>query len=233
MQDLPKRFVGLHGETLSNAVCLKLPCGQQWNIVLFKSHKKIYLQEGWAKFAKHYRLDHGHLLFFKYEGNSQFGVSICDKSACEIDYPSIPAHSYGNLKMETEKYDSVLPPSSSSQKRMRTNDSKIKSRDLEEEIEAEGSKFKNQRPKIMQENHMILCAHLFFPFAGKFKRSKNGSQGAHTSYRDSRAFKEASSFSSTNPFFRKVVRDHSSANYNMVSRSISHSLYLFRCFKYT
>ncbi|PON51128.1 B3 DNA binding domain containing protein [Parasponia andersonii] len=175
--DLPKKFVLLHGEALCNVVFLKLPCGQQWEIGLLKSHGKVYLQQGWPKFTKHYRLDYGHLLFFRYEGKSHFSVSICGLSTCEIDYLSIPAHSDGNLgvpiREQTEEDDSVLLPTSPAHQRMRSSGS------------------------------------------DKFRKSKKGIRRTYKSYRDSRAFAEASSFSSSNPFFKKVVRDHPSACYNL------------------
>ena len=109
----------------------------------------MWLNQGWPKFAKHYSLGVGHLLIFRQEGNSRFQLSICDSSTCQIDYPSIPAHSdesevKGNPKMPNKEEtkddddddDSVqilgssspcpntaeipLPPISPPRKRMRT-----------------------------------------------------------------------------------------------------------------
>ncbi|XP_056175461.1 B3 domain-containing transcription factor VRN1-like [Syzygium oleosum] len=47
----------------------------------------VWLCKGWRKFMEHYSIDHGHLIVFKYEGDSIFRVIIFDKSASEIDYP--------------------------------------------------------------------------------------------------------------------------------------------------
>lgn len=125
MQDLPKKFVRLYGEALPTRVLLKLPCGQQWKIGLLKTQGKVYLQQGWPEFAKHYGLDRGNLLFFRYKGNSHFSISIYDKTTCEIDYASHSVLYDENRKVaseeETEEDDSVLPPRSPSHKRMRTN----------------------------------------------------------------------------------------------------------------
>lgn len=46
--------------------------------------------DGWQEFANHYSIKRGHVLVFKYKGNSKFRVVICDYSTCEIDYPSNP-----------------------------------------------------------------------------------------------------------------------------------------------
>lgn len=48
------------------------------------------LQEGWPEFSEHYTLKRGHLLVFRYEGNSVFNAVISDKSTVEIDYPPTP-----------------------------------------------------------------------------------------------------------------------------------------------
>ncbi|PON92223.1 B3 DNA binding domain containing protein [Trema orientale] len=200
--ELPKKFVWLHGEALSSTVFLKLPCGQQWEIGLLKSDGKVYLQQGWPKFTEHYQLDNGYLLYFRYEGNSHFGVSICGLSTCQIEYPSIPTQSDGKLKVpsrkeKTEEANSVTPPTSQAQKRMRTSATGMcplghvagmKSQVSQKKTESGGS---------------------------KFKISKTGSGRTYKSYKDSRALEAASSFSSPKPFFKKVVRDHPSACYNL------------------
>lgn len=50
----------------------------------------VWLDDGWREFANHYSLKRGHLLVFRYEGNSKFHVVICDITICDIDYPSNP-----------------------------------------------------------------------------------------------------------------------------------------------
>ncbi|GMN57954.1 hypothetical protein TIFTF001_027058 [Ficus carica] len=141
MLKLPQKFVKLYGESLSNSVVLKPPFGSTWKIGLKKRKGMVWLQQGWPEFAKHFALGFGHLLFFRYKGNSQFQLSICDRSTCEIPSPSIPAHLderdvNESKKEETEgDHDSVqifdssssgeedLPPSSPPHKRVRPSTS--------------------------------------------------------------------------------------------------------------
>ncbi|PON51126.1 DNA-binding pseudobarrel domain containing protein [Parasponia andersonii] len=55
---------------------------------------------------------------------------------------------------------------------------------------------------------MKICA------TGKLRKSK-GSRGTYKSYKNSRAFEKAGSFSSSNPFFIKIVRGDHRACYSM------------------
>ncbi|PON54054.1 B3 DNA binding domain containing protein [Parasponia andersonii] len=87
---IPQKFVRKYGETLSNSVFVKLPCGSKWKMHLTEQDKKIWFEKGWPDFAKHYALKRGSMLTFRYEGNSEFQAVIFDTSTVEIDYPSIP-----------------------------------------------------------------------------------------------------------------------------------------------
>ena len=57
---------------------------------LTKHNGKFWLKAGWPEFAKHYALEIGDLLVFRYEGNSKFRVVIFDMTTVEIDYPFVP-----------------------------------------------------------------------------------------------------------------------------------------------
>lgn len=50
------------------------------------------LQKGWPEFAACYSISIGHVILFKYEGNSQFHVTILDNSCTEIEYPMSASH---------------------------------------------------------------------------------------------------------------------------------------------
>ncbi|TKY69301.1 B3 domain-containing transcription factor VRN1 [Spatholobus suberectus] len=89
---LPKNFTRKHGDGMSNPVFLKPPDGTEWKIYWTKHDGEIWFQKGWKEFATYYSLDHGHLLFFEYEGTPHFDVHIFDNSALEIDYPSHGTH---------------------------------------------------------------------------------------------------------------------------------------------
>jgi len=84
---MPRKFVEKYGEGLPKAIYLKTPNGAKWKLNLVKSNGKIWFEKGWKEFAEHHSLAHGHLLLFKYQRISHFGVHIFKKSALEINYP--------------------------------------------------------------------------------------------------------------------------------------------------
>ncbi|XP_035539099.1 putative B3 domain-containing protein Os03g0621600 isoform X2 [Juglans regia] len=85
---IPRRFIRKYGEGLSNVAFLKLPNGAEWKLELTKCDGRVWLQKGWQEFMEYYSLKLGHLLVFRYEGNSHFYILVFDESATEIDYPS-------------------------------------------------------------------------------------------------------------------------------------------------
>ncbi|PON54051.1 B3 DNA binding domain containing protein [Parasponia andersonii] len=89
---VPRKFLSKCGETLSTSVSIKLPCGSRWEMKLRKDDDKFWLDQGWPEFVKHYSIGRGHMLTFRYYGNSEFHAVIFDTSTVEIDYPSVPFH---------------------------------------------------------------------------------------------------------------------------------------------
>ncbi|XP_027189947.2 B3 domain-containing transcription factor VRN1-like isoform X2 [Cicer arietinum] len=85
---IPNSFTKKHGNDTSNPIFLKTPDGKKWKIYLTKKDGDIWFHKGWMEFAKHYSLDHGHMMFFQCEEKetSQFDVHIFDKSTLEIEY---------------------------------------------------------------------------------------------------------------------------------------------------
>lgn len=76
-----------YGNDLSDTISLILPPNKVWKFDLVRQNNKAFLQNDWPNFVEFYSLSHGHLLVFKYRGNSCFNVVIFDMSASEIDYP--------------------------------------------------------------------------------------------------------------------------------------------------
>ncbi|RDX75556.1 B3 domain-containing transcription factor VRN1, partial [Mucuna pruriens] len=103
---LPKYFTRKYENGMSNPVFLKPPDGTEWKIYWTKHDGETWFQKGWKEFATYYSLDHGHLLFFEYEGTSYFDVHIFGKSAVEINYPSHGNHD-GNSSIMQIIDDSV------------------------------------------------------------------------------------------------------------------------------
>ena len=92
LQWIPQKFIRKCGETLSNSVFVKLPCGSKWKMKLTTQDDNMWLEKGWRDFAKHYSITKGSMLVFRYEGKSEFHAVIFDTCFVEIDYPSIPVH---------------------------------------------------------------------------------------------------------------------------------------------
>ena len=76
LQRIPQKFVRKYGETFSNSVFVKLACGSKWKMELTEQDNKIWFENGWLDFAKHYALKRGSMLIFRYEGNSEFHAFI-------------------------------------------------------------------------------------------------------------------------------------------------------------
>ncbi|KAL4595973.1 hypothetical protein ACB092_12G130600 [Castanea dentata] len=84
---IPKKFIAKYGVDLSNMAFLMIPNGTTWKVKLTKRDGEVWFENGWCKFASCHGLTLGHLLVFRYEGNSHFYVLIFDATATEIDYP--------------------------------------------------------------------------------------------------------------------------------------------------
>ncbi|TYH78883.1 hypothetical protein ES332_D03G020400v1 [Gossypium tomentosum] len=82
-----KLFVKNQGNSMSSPAMLSVPSGEVWKVELTKCNGKIWFENGWLEFSNHYSLDFGHLLVFRYDGNSNFHVVIFDRTATEILYP--------------------------------------------------------------------------------------------------------------------------------------------------
>ncbi|KAJ1394935.1 DNA-binding barrel domain superfamily [Sesbania bispinosa] len=115
MQKIPNGFTKKYGGDMSNPMNLKPPDGTEWKMYWTKHDSDIWFQNGWKEFATNYSLDHGHMVLFEYKDSSHFEVHIFDKSTLEIQYPFQFHGSQENLDKISD--DSVeildeLPPSS-------------------------------------------------------------------------------------------------------------------------
>ncbi|XP_056163526.1 B3 domain-containing protein Os03g0620400-like [Syzygium oleosum] len=107
---IPKSFLRRCGKDLSNSVLLKVPGGSTWTIELEKCNNgMVLLWKGWREFMEHFSISHGHLIVFKYKGNSTFRVIIFNKSASEIDYSSSSGKtSYLGSELSSPKTEDVI-----------------------------------------------------------------------------------------------------------------------------
>ncbi|RZC76665.1 hypothetical protein C5167_000814 [Papaver somniferum] len=84
--ELPKEFTVKYGKKLSDNAIIKVPHGI-WHIGLRKDEGVISFENGWPEFMEFYSICVGHVMFFRYDGNSEFQLHIFGKDATEIDYP--------------------------------------------------------------------------------------------------------------------------------------------------
>ncbi|KAI6678421.1 hypothetical protein NL676_039217 [Syzygium grande] len=105
---IPKEFLGRFGKDLSSTVLLKVPGSSTWTIGIEKRNNgTFWLWKGWREFMQHYYIGDGHLVVFKYKGNSAFRVIIFDKSASEIDYWSSSILNLGNGFISPKREDVI------------------------------------------------------------------------------------------------------------------------------
>ncbi|WOG84933.1 hypothetical protein DCAR_0104118 [Daucus carota subsp. sativus] len=84
---LPREFLRIFSKNLKDSIMLNVPGGLEWPVDLERQKAKVWLQNGWPKFADCYSISFGYLLVFEYMGDSKFQVFIFDPSSLEIDYP--------------------------------------------------------------------------------------------------------------------------------------------------
>ena len=87
LQLIPKKFISKYGVDLSDMTFLTIPNGTKWKVKLTKRDGEVWFQNGRCEFASCHALTLGHLLVFKYEGNSQFSVLIFDATTTKIECP--------------------------------------------------------------------------------------------------------------------------------------------------
>ena len=86
LQRIPDKFVQKFGVDLSDMAFLTIPNGRKWKVKLTKHDGEVWFENGWCEFASCHALTMGHLVVFRYEGNSAFSVLAFDATATEIKY---------------------------------------------------------------------------------------------------------------------------------------------------
>ncbi|KAF5190974.1 B3 domain-containing protein [Thalictrum thalictroides] len=86
-REIPKKFTRIFGKELSDIAVLKVPgSSKEWNVDVRKDEDCIWFQNGWHEFVIYHNISVWHLLVFRYDQNSSFGVVIFDMRASEIVY---------------------------------------------------------------------------------------------------------------------------------------------------
>ena len=88
LQRLPEIFLQKFGDQLSSIATVNGPNGRVWQLGLEKDENSTWFSDGWDKFLDYHSISNGHILIFKYQGNSTFNVLFMfDMTAGKIDYP--------------------------------------------------------------------------------------------------------------------------------------------------
>ncbi|KAI4330313.1 hypothetical protein MLD38_028611 [Melastoma candidum] len=87
---IPRKFAQKHGTSLPALLHLQLPSGHMEQVELWREDGDLFLQNGWADFARLCCISFGYFVVFRYEGDSLFHVVVFDVTACEIEYPARP-----------------------------------------------------------------------------------------------------------------------------------------------
>ncbi|XP_074335332.1 B3 domain-containing transcription factor VRN1-like isoform X2 [Apium graveolens] len=171
----PKKFVTIFGKNLKDSVSLTTPSGSQWLVELKRHKGEVWLQNGWPEFAKFYSICFGYLLVFKYNGDSNFRVSIFEPSALEIDYPVNFVKSTPEKKRvleiddfsSSESSDNVLRPCKKTRTKAPSSKASSKPRQEKEKTGNEVAKyralalanaFQSKNPffiHVMKESHLV------------------------------------------------------------------------------
>ncbi|KAL5078468.1 hypothetical protein RYX36_017452 [Vicia faba] len=113
---IPNEFVTRFGKELGDVAEITVPDGCVWEMKLKKRNENIYLSTKWQEFAKHYSLEYGCYLSFKYEGKSKFSVVIFDATSVEICYPfevetseSHGKHAYQRVEVVAHEFNPENP----------------------------------------------------------------------------------------------------------------------------
>ncbi|VAI92014.1 unnamed protein product [Triticum turgidum subsp. durum] len=99
--------VGFHKnlEDCTSLVSLRGPSGNKWPVELAKISGELCFARGWKEFLSDHRVGYGYLLVFRYDGQSQFSVTIFLPSSCEAPYASLaqPQHKDINVASDEDK----------------------------------------------------------------------------------------------------------------------------------
>ncbi|MCL7049696.1 hypothetical protein MKW94_003212, partial [Papaver nudicaule] len=181
--EIPKEFLNKFGKKLSDTAIIKLPSGPIiWSIGLTKKGGVISFEHGWPEFIDFFSISVGHMLVFRYDGNSSFHVLIFSLLATEIDYAKYYFRT-SNFKDKTQ----VIELDSSS----------THSDDETSSTQSESSWSSREHGQVN------LKTEPMYANTGTTRRSSFNT--SLESQSKERALAEAEAFKSKNPFFRAIM----------------------------
>ncbi|KAI3903613.1 hypothetical protein MKW98_032267 [Papaver atlanticum] len=211
--ELPKEFARKFGKELSESdyAIIEVPNGI-WHIGMRKAEGLVFFDNGWPEFMEFYSICVGHLMVFKYDGNSKFQVLIFGMKATEIKYPS---------HFESTNHEGEVISTHSDDVEV------ISAHPAEVEIisvHSDSSTQSNGEPSLStlgvfawnEDNHnqMVESARCELPqpcqlqrdFSSKSRPKRSCTAAFQASQLQESALKAAAKFTSDNPFFKATMR---------------------------
>ncbi|XP_026425061.1 B3 domain-containing transcription factor VRN1-like isoform X1 [Papaver somniferum] len=192
--ELTKEFTVKYGKELSDHAIIKVPNGGIWHIGLSKAEGVILFENGWPEFMEFYSICVGHVIFFRYDGNSEFQLHIFGIDGTEIDYPS---HNNDNASNEVKMTSSHLDEDEVVSIHSMSRESSLNS----------GSSQRNYEPSMSSESSSDQKAE---PVRQEFSQKRAKQRTVIPTRIHTKAFKEtleaAEAFKSDNPSFKLILQ---------------------------
>ncbi|WCJ19559.1 B3 domain-containing protein Os11g0197600 [Euphorbia peplus] len=216
---IPRKFVKEHRDCLSSRITIKVSDGTLWKMELLMGHNyEAWLQQGWKEFEEYYSLQHGFLLLFKYEDGSNFHVIIFDTTLLEIEYPKKPDSSTNldknpsfipNLDKNPSFFSSDLDENPSFIPNLDQNPSFIPKLDKNPSFSSPDLDKNRSFISDLEQNPSSgpkLDGFITVDDSDEENLDIEGVSGKSEGKRISRALETADKFSSTNPWFKVVLK---------------------------
>ncbi|KAI3984617.1 hypothetical protein MKX01_003980 [Papaver californicum] len=183
--ELSKEFTVKYGKELSDHAIIKVPNGI-WHIGLRNAEGVILFENGWPEFMEFYSICVGHVILFRYDGNSKFQLHIFGMDATEIDYPSHIDNANHDVEMTSTHSD-------------------------EDKVEVvsihSGSTQSNDEPSMSSESSLNQKAKLARQGVPKKSRKQKTVIPKRFHTKEFKATLEAAeAFKSENPFFKIILQ---------------------------
>ncbi|KAI3903608.1 hypothetical protein MKW98_032262 [Papaver atlanticum] len=187
---IPEEFLKKFGKELSYSAIIKVPSGSIWRIGLTERGGVTSFEHGWREFMEFYSISFGHLLVFRYDGNTRFHVLIFNTSATEIEYPVYNFKTNFKGKAQVLDIDSC---SSDSNNEISTQSESSSSRGGQLNLETEEPVDEHDFPKQRK------------VFAATVTTKRSRSNTSRVTESNERALREAEAFRSKVPCFKAIM----------------------------
>ncbi|CAI9103129.1 OLC1v1001570C1 [Oldenlandia corymbosa var. corymbosa] len=179
---------------MGEVIMVKDPIGATWRMKLLTDNKGTKVHQGWVEFQDFYAIKRHYFLVFRYNGNSQFTVTIFDKAGQEIDYP--------RRLHETTKRKQLHPISGEEKDEEEGEDDNDDDEDDADSVEILWEKSWKEVKEAGSSSQQATTSR-------RTKRSRSSSSALNPKNEDLKAYQQAMLFNSNHPFFICVIRSGS------------------------